>query len=136
VPKNFDLLSIDVDFNDYWVWKAVKDYFPRVISIEYNACYPPTESKTVPYDSHGKWDKRTNYFGASLLALVKLGLSKGYTLVGCDSNGINAFFVKNELVQNKIKKTIHELYKPPKYGVIINGVYVGHQQSKRKLVNV
>lgn len=136
VPKDFDLLSIDIDFNDYWIWKAIEGYFPRVVVIEYNSSYPPTESKTVPYDPHGRWDRKTNYFGSSLLALMKLGRSKGYTLVGCDSNGVNAFFVKSDLLHSQIKKTINELYKSPNYGIVINGVFVGHQPSIKKLVDV
>ena len=48
VPKKFDLLSIDIDYNDYWVWKSIVDYFPRVVIIEYNSSIPPSESRAVP----------------------------------------------------------------------------------------
>lgn len=137
VPHYFDLLSIDIDFNDYWVWNAIKTYHPRVVIIEYNATFPHTESKVVEYNPKSNWDG-TNYFGASLLALVKLGKSKGYTLIGCDSNGVNAFFIKNELFnEKKIKKrTIQELYRPPKYGQVINGEYTGHPPSNRKMIEI
>ncbi len=115
VLKEFDLLLIDIDFNDYWIWKAIDGYSPRVVVIEYNSSFPPTESKVVKYDPNAVWDG-TNYFGASLLALVKLGESKGYTLVGCDSRGINAFFVRNDLIKDNFEiKDIKELYKSPKY---------------------
>ncbi|QUC64796.1 hypothetical protein NsoK4_00460 [Nitrosopumilus sp. K4] len=139
VPKHFDLLSIDVDYNDYWVWKAITGYYPRVVIIEYNSSIPPNESKTVPYSATTKWDKnnKTNYFGASLLALKKLGFQKGYTLVGCDSRGINAFFIKNELTKGrKIEKDIKKIYRPPKYGVRINGILAGHPPSSNKMINV
>lgn len=135
VPKSFDLLSIDIDFNDYWVWKSITDYLPRVVVIEYNASIPPNESKVVPYDPEARWDG-TNYFGASLLALRNLGLSKGYTLVGCDNNGVNAFFCKSELVRGFELKDIKELYRPPKYGDFINGVHIGHPPSNRKMIEV
>ena len=81
VPREFDLLSIDIDSNDYYVWKALEGYSPRIVVIEYNASFPPTESKTIKYDPNFVWDG-TNYYGASLLALKKLGQSKGYILIG------------------------------------------------------
>ena len=136
VPKSFDLLSIDIDYNDYWVWKAITDYSPRVVIIEYNSSVIPTESKVVPYDPEVKWDG-TNYFGASLLALKNLGLTKGYTLVGCDNAGVNAFFCKSNLLDGKKIKDIKDLYRPPGYGEIINGVHIGHpQQSIKKMIEI
>lgn len=136
VPKNFDLLSIDIDYNDYWVWKAIIDYSPKVVVIEYNSSILPTESKVVPYDPEAKWDG-TNYFGASLLALKNLGLTKGYTLVGCDNNGVNAFFCKSELLDGIKIKDIKDLYRKPRYGEIINGVHIGHPpQSTKKMLEI
>jgi len=135
VPKNFDLLSIDIDYNDYWVWKAIVDYSPRVVVIEYNSSIPPSESRVITYDPEARWDG-TNYFGASLLALQHLGTSKGYSLVGCDNVGVNAFFCKNELVTDfKIDK-IDLLYKPPQYGEFINGVPIGHPTSNKKVPEI
>ena len=135
VPKNFDLLSIDIDFNDYWVWEAIVDYYPRVVVIEYNSSIPPTESKVVPYDSDAIWDG-TNYFGASLLALTNLGSKKGYTLVGCDNNGVNAFFCKSELLDKFKIKDIQYLYRSPKYGEIVDGHYIGHPKSDKKMIEI
>ena len=135
VPKSFDLLSIDIDFNDYWVWKSIVDYIPRVIIIEYNSSIPHTESKVVPYDSEAIWDG-TNYFGASILALKNLGVVKGYTLVGCDSNGVNAFFCKSDLLKNFQIQNIDNLYRSPQYGEIINDVHIGHPISNKKMIEV
>ena len=137
IPRIFDLLSIDIDYNTYWIWKAISHYIPRVVVIEYNSSVPYNESLVVKYDPVAKWDG-TNYFGASLLALFHLGNSMGYTLVGCDSKGINAFFVKNDLlVERKIKKrNVKDLYKPPGYGMIINGVQVGHPISDKSMMAV
>lgn len=125
VPKNFDLLSIDIDYNDYWIWEAITDYYPRVVVIEYNSSLPPTESRVVPYNPEIfiVEELSTNYFGASLLALEKLGRAKGYTLVGCDSHGINAFFCKSELIKGTKIKDIQLLYKP-QWGGYVNGVYI------------
>ncbi len=135
VPKNFDLLSIDIDYNDYWVWKAIADYSPRVVVIEYNSSILPTESKVVPYDPEAKWDG-TNYFGASLLALKNLGLNKGYSLVGCDNAGVNAFFCKNELLDGIKIKDIKDLYRPPRYGEIVNGIHIGHPQRSKQMIEI
>jgi len=100
VPREFDLLSIDIDGNDYWVWKAIAHYRPRVVIIEYNACIAPEPAVTIPYDPAFRWDG-TDYYGASLLALKQLGETKGYTLVCTDRNGVNAFFVWKELAAGR-----------------------------------
>ncbi len=113
VPDTFDLLSIDIDGNDYWVWKEITDYQPRVVVMEYNATIPPDESRTITYDPAFVWDK-TTYVGAGLLALVKLGKEKGYTLVGCNRSGVNAFFVQDALAQQHFAPdTLERLYRPP-----------------------
>ena len=135
VPENFDLLSIDIDYNDFWVWKAISKFHPRVLVIEFNSSVPPTESKVVPYDPDAQWDG-TNYFGASLLALKNLSLEKNYTLLGCDSNGVNAFFCKSDLVKNFKIKDIEDLYRSPKYGEKINGVNIGHPPSSKKMIKI
>ena len=92
-----DVLSIDIDYNDYWVWEAVQRLTPRVVVIEYNAVYPPPVRFSVPYDPNGWWDG-TSHYGASLQALTDLGTSKGYALVACSLTGVNAFFVRNDLL--------------------------------------
>ncbi|MEE9282003.1 MAG: hypothetical protein V3V67_17675 [Myxococcota bacterium] len=91
VPASFDLLSIDIDGNDYWVWRALR-YRPRVVVIEYNIFFPPDDAKAIRYDAGHVWDE-TRYHGASLAALRKLGEAKGYALVCTESWTPNAFFV-------------------------------------------
>lgn len=136
VPKHFDLLSIDIDFNDYWVWKAIQGYSPRVVVIEYNSSVPPNESKVVKYDPNSMWDG-SNYFGASLIAMKNLGETKGYTLLACDSNGVNAFFVRTDLIEDNFKvKNIEEIYRPPRYDQKVNGKYIGHPPSPKVMVEV
>jgi len=135
VPSKFDLLSIDIDYNDYWVWRSIQKFDPRCVVIEYNSSIPPSESRVVEYDPQGKWNK-TNYFGASLLALTNLGKEKGYDLVGCDSEGINAFFIKKDIVKGLVKRTYDQMYKPPRFGHIINGTYIGHPLDKRKMMTI
>jgi hypothetical protein len=96
-----DLLSIDIDGNDWWVWNAITAIRPRVVAIEYNASFGPDESLTVEYDPD--FDRKAKhasgwYHGASIAALESLARRRGYALVGADSSGINAFFVRRELV--------------------------------------
>lgn len=86
VPAEFDLLSLDIDGNDLWVWEAL-EYTPRVVIIEYNPKWGPHKSRTVPYDPERRWD-RTNYYGASVLALCRLGARKGYDLVASTRNNL------------------------------------------------
>lgn len=94
-----DLLSIDIDGNDYWVWQAITSS-PRVVVVEYNAVFGPTRAATVAFDPQfSRWDKHPSglYFGASLAALARLGAAKGYRLAGCDRHGVNAFFVREDI---------------------------------------
>ena len=135
VPKEFDLLSIDIDGNDYWVWKALDtSYAPRVVVIEYNAKFPPPESKTIAYELLFKWDG-TDYFGASLVALVKLATAKRYTLVGCDRQGVNAFFVRTDQLEGRFEiQATETLYRPPQYGK--KSDRGGWPASRRTLINV
>ena len=114
VPNEFDLLSIDIDGNDFWVWKAIEHYNPRVVIIEYNACYPWKESTTIPYQADFQWDK-TDYFGATLQALVILGTQKGYTLIATDSYGVNAFFLRDDLQKSFKIKSPEQLFHPAAY---------------------
>ena len=67
VPRDLDLLSIDIDGNDYWVWKAIEGWCPRVVVVEYNIFFAPDDAKTMPYDPDHLWDE-TSYHGASLEA--------------------------------------------------------------------
>lgn len=135
VPFEFDLLAIDIDGNDYWVWKALDNkYRPRVVVIEYNAKYEPPDSVAIEYDAHFQWDQ-TDYFGASLSALAKLAMAKGYTLVGCDSQGVNAFFVNAADARNHFQtRSVEELYRPPKFGLPIHNYF--HPPSGRSMIGV
>jgi hypothetical protein len=86
VPEEFDLLSIDIDGNDLWVWKALQ-YRPRVVIMEYNPLWGLKKSRTVPYDPERQWDG-TVFYGASLRALTLLGAQKGYDLVAATRSNL------------------------------------------------
>ncbi|HTA29858.1 MAG TPA: hypothetical protein VK731_05205 [Candidatus Cybelea sp.] len=87
IPREFDLLSIDIDGNDYHVWGAFGAYAPKVVCIEYNPTIPTELEFIQPADPAVSQ-------GSSLLALVKLGKQKGYELVAATS--LNAIFVRSQ----------------------------------------
>jgi hypothetical protein len=130
-----DFLSVDIDYNDYWVWKAIDVVAPRVVAIEYNATLRPPLSLTVPYDPDGAWDG-TNFHGASLEALVRLGAAKGYRLVGCGMAGVNAFFVRAELTGDLFLEpaTAVEHYEPPRH--YLHLLPAGHTSRPGPFVSV
>jgi hypothetical protein len=97
VPAEFDFLSVDIDGNDYWVWMALAAYRPRVVVIEYNAAFPPPRKAVIEYNPKFVWNG-TSYFGASLSSLAALGKRLGYALVGADLRGVNAFFIREDLL--------------------------------------
>ncbi len=130
-----DLMSIDIDYNDFWVWKAIEVVRPRVVVIEYNATWRPPLSLTVPYNPAGHWNYSTHY-GASLEALNILGRKKGYRLVGCSFTGVNAFFVREEDCGDKftLPATAAEHYEPPRY--FLTTLQMGHPAGAGGLVTV
>lgn len=96
-----DLLSIDIDGIDYWLWKAISAISPRVVVAEINHLWGPRRSVTVPYadDFKAVFTKHgSDYAGASIAAFNKLAASKRYRLVGANAFATNAFFVRNDLV--------------------------------------
>lgn len=91
-----DLLSLDLDGNDYWIWKALDVVEPLVVVCEVNNAVPPDLAVTIPYDPNFVLDSFANDFrSVSLSAMVALGREKGYRLVGTHRFGFNAFFIKH-----------------------------------------
>ncbi len=134
VPEDFDLLSIDIDYNDFYVWKSLDaKYRPSVVVIEYNASHPPDKDRIVKYKPYYCGDG-TNYYGASILALYRLGRKKGYSLVYADEKGVNLFFIRDDLLKTcnvTFKNTNHveKIYRPPHYGTGSDG---GHPQDPKQ----
>lgn len=130
VPLDLDLLSIDIDGNDYYVWRAIERYRPQVVVIEYNPYYAPPERWVMKFNADHAWDGST-YYGASLESLYHLGKAKGYELLCCDKNGNNAFFVAKETYDRfgLESNAPQVLYRPAMYKVrfIGNNTFVtGH----------
>jgi len=100
------LLSIDVDGNDYWVWQATDVVNPVIVVCEYNALFGDMRHVSVPYQADFQRTRAHHsnlYFGASLAALIDLAGRKGYAFVGTNSNGCNAFFVRNDYAADMLK---------------------------------
>ena len=99
LSKEIDLLSLDVDGNDYHVLEAIEPLEARVIILEYNPKYRPPVKWVMKYNPNHSFDGSV-YYGASLKSFEILLAKKGYKLVGCNLYGVNAFFVREDLVKN------------------------------------
>jgi hypothetical protein len=107
------ILSIDIDGNDYWVWQAIDCVNPRIVICEYNSLFGPSARISIPYDENFSYSKAhysTLYWGASIGAFNYLANTKGYSLVGSNSNGNNIFFVRNDLLGSLPKMTPEAAY--------------------------
>lgn len=100
VTGSVGLLSVDIDGNDYWVWKSIEVISPAIVVVEYNSVLGDIHALTIPYHPNFQRTQAHHsnlYFGASLPALTDLGRKKGYTFVGTTSTGVNAFFIRDDL---------------------------------------
>ena len=112
IKDDIGLLSIDIDGNDYWIWKKIEGVNPDIIIMEYNARLGCKKSITVPYDENFERIKKHHssiYFGCSLKALSKLGKEKGYSLIYTNMNGNNAFFVNEQVLKKSKSEIIKEM---------------------------
>jgi hypothetical protein len=108
IPRDFDLLSIDVDGNDLWIWESLKNYNPKMVVVEYNYTYPSDSSVTIKYDPSHRF-RENNYYGASAGAFDKLAKSKEYVLVAC-THGLNLFYCRKDLSIKFIPLGLKEVY--------------------------
>lgn len=112
------ILSIDIDGNDYWVWKAITVINPSIIICEYNSLWGFSEAVSTPYDANfSRRNKHFSnlYYGASIKALNDLAISKGYSLVAGNSAGNNIFFVRNDLLGSIQTIDIKEAWKQSQF---------------------
>ena len=125
--KDLGILSIDIDGNDYYVLEKINNFKPRILICEYNSLFGSQRKISIPYDEKFNMTKAhysNLYWGASLPALVFLANKKGYEFIYSCSNGINAFFVRKDLLNDKIKRLdIKEGYKKSPYRISRNKKY-------------
>lgn len=125
--SEFDLITVDLDYNTSHIWRALSAR-ARVSCIEYNGSIPASVPVEVPYAPDGIWDG-TNHFGAGLKTLEQIGTAKGMSLVGCDLHGVNAFFVRNEDLEERFRApyTAENHHELPKYAL---QAHIGHPPSQ------
>ncbi len=132
--KEIDLLSVDIDGNDFHIISAINCISPRVIVVEYNAKYPPPVEYCMDYNPNHKWDQ-TDCFGASL-KFLEVNLAKiNFVLVGCSVSGLNAFFIRKDLISEQFSGpfSAENHYEPPRY--FLSKWMVGHPPSYKTLEN-
>ncbi|MBX3593340.1 hypothetical protein [Sphingomonas sp.] len=104
--KGIGILSVDIDGVDYFVLEALGHLKPAIIIVEYNGLFGPTATVSVPY-SADFWRTKAHhsnlYYGASIAAFDYLLASRSYKLVGGNMAGNNAFFVREDLLTDKIR---------------------------------
>jgi len=118
VEGDIGILSVDIDGNDYWVLEAIDCIRPAIMVCEYNSLFGAERQLSVPYDprfsraaAHYSW----LYFGASLPALAALAARRGYALVGSNSAGNNAFFVRRDLLGGLPEVSAAEAWMPAQF---------------------
>mmetsp|Transcript_68746 Transcript_68746/g.201307 ORF Transcript_68746/g.201307 Transcript_68746/m.201307 type:complete len:694 (-) Transcript_68746:195-2276(-) len=100
VPRDFDLLTIDIDYNDYWILRALLTngtFRPRVVALDFNPDHPIDVAKVVQYEAEAEWDGSV-YTVASLLAYSLLAKAHGYAFAYALEMGAHAFFVREDLL--------------------------------------
>ena len=103
--KKIGILSIDIDGNDYWVWKEINVIDPLIVIVEYNSTFGFEKKISIPYKQdfdRSKAHHSNLYWGASIEALKFLAKQKGYKFLTTNSAGNNAYFIK-ENIFDKIK---------------------------------
>jgi hypothetical protein len=110
------ILSVDIDGVDWHVLAALDHLRPAILIVEYNGVFGATATVTVPYDPNffrTRADPSNIYYGASLAAFDWLARRRGYSLVGGNSAGSNAFFVRDDLLNDKVRPvSVAEAFRP------------------------
>ncbi len=119
VDREVGILHIDLDGNDYWIWNEINVVSPLIVILEYNSIFGIERTISIPYEKNFHRTKAHHsnlYWGASLRALNQLSAQKGYSFVGSNSAGNNAYFVRNDKLNDVVKKIpLEEGYVVSKY---------------------
>jgi hypothetical protein len=130
ISGEIDLLSIDIDSIDYYVFDAITAVNPRVLVLEHNSGFGPSNHYVMPLNLDYRWDPsnpQDNKNGASISSFVDLANKKNYQLVGCGLFSPNGYYVRKDLLCSNngkdrfpySRKTI-ELFNPAIYEEIVN----------------
>lgn len=119
INPNIGLLHIDLDGNDYYIFDEINCLNPNILILEYNSLFGIEREISVPYreDFYRTKAHYSNlYFGASLKALHSLAYKKGFIFIGCNQAGNNAYFVRKDKINSKIKEiSLEEGYVKSKF---------------------
>lgn len=105
--KDLGILSVDIDGVDYHVLESLNAWRPAILIVEYNDAFGWGRPVTVPYDpSFIRRQKHPSnqYWGANLPAYCHLASARNYGLIGTNSVGSNAFFVRRDLLNDTVKE--------------------------------
>ncbi len=125
VPEDFEIMSVDIDSIDYFVWQGLNKFTPKIVIVEYNSIVPSNIEYIVARDDAIKLGS-TSKEGASLLAYERLANKKGYQLIYTELSGTNAFFIHESCKQyfadvDWSQLTSANLLQPPQFGVLAGG---------------
>jgi hypothetical protein len=131
-----DLLSLDIDGNDYWVWEAITVCSPRVVVLEYNWLFGPDRAVTVPYDADFKvgTSGTRSYRGASLAAFAYLARRKGYRLVATER--VNAVFLRCDVAPEIPAIAVAQGFRPPNNVARAQDAFAKIENAGLKLVTI
>ena len=107
MDEDLGILSVDIDGNDYHVLNAIKGFRPRILVCEYNPTFGQERALTVPYRADFQRTKAHHsnlYWGASLPAFRQWAKCNGYSFVGTNDAGNNAFFVRDDLMTGTLSR--------------------------------
>ena len=101
------ILSIDLDGVDFFILSSIARFKPRILICEFNPLFGPTRKITIHYDKEFQRFKHHysgQYWGASLSAINDIAIGLGYELIGANSAGHNAFFVRGDLIRPPLQR--------------------------------
>ncbi len=107
INPNIGLLHIDLDGNDYYIFDEINCINPNILILEYNSLFGIDREISVPYRedfNRTKAHYSNLFFGASLKSLHSLAYKKGFIFIGCNQAGNNAYFIRKDKINSKIKE--------------------------------
>jgi len=119
ISGEIGLLHIDLDGNDFYIWEAINVVNPVIVIVEYNSIFGSDREISVPYRNdfiRGKAHPSNLFFGSSIKSLYELSKRKGYSFIGCNSAGNNAYFIRNDKLGGVVKAvSLEDGYVPSKF---------------------
>jgi hypothetical protein len=111
-PTDIGLMHIDLDGNDYYIWEAINAVTPIIVVVEYNSIFGINRPISVIYDENfirNNAHYSNLLFGSSLRSLYNLAMKKGYSFVGCNNAGNNAYFVRSDHLNDMVREVSIEV---------------------------